>query len=179
MYLSTYSGIYMINTLKGSQTIKWCWVPYGRLLSEIFHQGGILDAIRKANVSYDKQLAQLLARWSMVALSGIWSSWRKKTTKSWLQIWRSLKLYPIRWKSFPSICMQDPLDLRVSYIMKQFGRTLEWKMFLKQCMVVLFQLLLRRESWPRKNICQKPLKKLLNPKEGVKESQSCYSSRSN
>jgi len=40
---------HMIKTLKESQTIKRCWVRYERLLSEIFHQGGILDAIRKAN----------------------------------------------------------------------------------------------------------------------------------
>jgi len=31
---------HMIKTLKECQTIKRCWVPYGRLLSEIFHQGG-------------------------------------------------------------------------------------------------------------------------------------------
>jgi len=47
---------HMIKTLRESQTINRCWVPYGRLLSEIFYQGGILDAIRTSKVVDDKQL---------------------------------------------------------------------------------------------------------------------------
>jgi len=47
---------HMIKTLRESQTIKRCWVPYGRLLSEIFYQGEILDAIRTSKVADDRQL---------------------------------------------------------------------------------------------------------------------------
>jgi len=36
---------HMIKALKESQISKRTWVPYGRLLSEIFHQGGILKAL--------------------------------------------------------------------------------------------------------------------------------------
>jgi len=35
---------HMIWALKESQNTNRSWIPYGRLLSEIFHQGGILKA---------------------------------------------------------------------------------------------------------------------------------------
>jgi len=38
---------HMIKTLKDSQTIKWNFIPYGRLISEILHQGEILNALKK------------------------------------------------------------------------------------------------------------------------------------
>ena len=53
---------HMIKTLNESQTINMCWVPFGRLLSEIFHQGGILDAIITAKVSDDKQLGTITGK---------------------------------------------------------------------------------------------------------------------
>jgi len=36
---------HMIKALKESQSIKRTWVPYGRLISEILHQGGFLKAL--------------------------------------------------------------------------------------------------------------------------------------
>jgi hypothetical protein len=36
---------YMIKELRESQQKKRCWVPYGRLISEILHQEGILDVL--------------------------------------------------------------------------------------------------------------------------------------
>jgi len=53
---------HMIKTLRESQTIKRCWVPYGRLLSEIFYQGGILDAIRTSKVVDDRQLGTVTSK---------------------------------------------------------------------------------------------------------------------
>ena len=44
--------------LEDSQTIKKNFVPYGRLLSEIFHQSGVLDALKNVNYFTDAQLAQ-------------------------------------------------------------------------------------------------------------------------
>ena len=35
-----YISKHMIKALKESQTIKRSWFPYGRLISEILHQGG-------------------------------------------------------------------------------------------------------------------------------------------
>jgi len=36
---------HMIKALKESQKIKRSWIPYGRLISEILHQGGFLKAL--------------------------------------------------------------------------------------------------------------------------------------
>jgi hypothetical protein len=49
---------HMMWALKESQVSKRRWIPYGRLLSEIFYQGGILEAIRVSKLADDKQLAQ-------------------------------------------------------------------------------------------------------------------------
>jgi len=46
----------MIKTLRESQTIKRTWIPYGRLISEIFHQGEILKALSDTKVFTNKQL---------------------------------------------------------------------------------------------------------------------------
>jgi len=44
---------HMLNTLKESQVSKRCWIPYGRLLSKIFHQGGILSALKGTKIFTD------------------------------------------------------------------------------------------------------------------------------
>jgi len=47
---------HMIKELRESQDNKRCWVPYGRLISEILHQGGILKALSNVNFFTDEQL---------------------------------------------------------------------------------------------------------------------------
>jgi len=49
---------HMMWALKESQDNNRSWIPYGRLLSEIFHQGGILKALKQSQVVNDHQLAQ-------------------------------------------------------------------------------------------------------------------------
>jgi len=46
----------MIKTLKESQLNNRVWVPYGRLISEILHQGGILKALDETKVFTHQQL---------------------------------------------------------------------------------------------------------------------------
>jgi hypothetical protein len=47
---------YMIKQIKESQTKNRYWVPYERLISKIFHQGGILNALSKVQFYSDAQL---------------------------------------------------------------------------------------------------------------------------
>ena len=47
---------HMMKELKESQDNNRCWVPYGRLISEILHQGGILKALNNVNFFTDEQL---------------------------------------------------------------------------------------------------------------------------
>jgi len=46
----------MIKELRESQKKCRVWVPYGRLISEIFHQGGILQALSEVNYFTDEKL---------------------------------------------------------------------------------------------------------------------------
>jgi len=46
---------HMLWALKESQNSNRSWIPYGRLLSEIFHQRGILKAIKLSNIITDAQ----------------------------------------------------------------------------------------------------------------------------
>ena len=47
---------YLIECLKQSQLQNRTWVPYGRLLSEIFYQGGVLDKLSSAKAFTDELL---------------------------------------------------------------------------------------------------------------------------
>ena len=53
---------HLIKNLEDSQTIKKNFVPYGRLLSEIFHQIGVLDALKSVNCYTDAQLSTVTGR---------------------------------------------------------------------------------------------------------------------
>jgi len=61
---------HMIKTLRESQLNNRIWVPYGRLISEILHQGGILKALDETKVFTDQQLGTVTGRLSMEALWG-------------------------------------------------------------------------------------------------------------
>jgi len=116
---------HMIKTLKESQTIKRCWVPYGRLLSEIFHQGGILDAIRKANVSDDKQLGIITGKVINGSTLRHMKLIKKEDYQKLATYLKESEAVSNLMVDFPPICMQDLLEVRVSYIMKHYEET--WK----------------------------------------------------
>ena len=53
---------HMIKTLKESQLNNRIWVPYGRLISEILHQGGILKALDETKVFNNQQLGTITGK---------------------------------------------------------------------------------------------------------------------
>ena len=53
---------HMIKTLSESQLSNITWIPYGRLISKILHQRGILRALSNTKVFIDRNLAQLLEK---------------------------------------------------------------------------------------------------------------------
>jgi len=54
--LPKYIFKYMVKELWKSQNEKRVWVPYRRLLSEIFHQGGIIAALGQTRFYTDQML---------------------------------------------------------------------------------------------------------------------------
>jgi len=53
---------HMIKALKESQTIERSWIPYGRLISEILHQGGFLKALSEIRGFIDQQLGTVTGK---------------------------------------------------------------------------------------------------------------------
>ena len=53
---------HLIKNLRESQTINKNFVPYGRLLSEIFDQGGILKSLKEVNYFTDAQLSTVTGK---------------------------------------------------------------------------------------------------------------------
>jgi len=57
-----YISNHMMWALNESQNTNRSWIPYGRLLSEIFHQGGILKALQLSKVINDDQLGTVTGK---------------------------------------------------------------------------------------------------------------------
>jgi hypothetical protein len=53
---------YIMKELRASQENKRCWVPYGRLILEILHQGGILKTLSMVNMFTDTQLGTVTGK---------------------------------------------------------------------------------------------------------------------
>ncbi|KEH15297.1 hypothetical protein MTR_1465s0010 [Medicago truncatula] len=105
---------HMVQQLRESQLKKRCWVPYGRLLSEIFHQGGIIKMLKEADIFSDEQLGtvrgkiingETLKSMKLIGVDDV-----KKLPTDLKASDAKLALIP----NFPPICKQDPLDSRKS-----------------------------------------------------------------
>ena len=86
-------------------------MPYGRLLFEIFHQGGILDVLRTSNVSDDKQLGTITGKvingGTLIYMKLI----KKEDYKKLATNLKESEAVSNLMVNFPPICMQDPLDV--------------------------------------------------------------------
>jgi len=89
----------VIKELRESQKKDKVWVPYGRLLSEIFHQGGMLKALSETHYFADEMLeivtgkvinAKTLKNMQLI----------KKVTPLSSDISESM-VYQILWRIFP------------------------------------------------------------------------------
>jgi len=107
---------HMIKALKESQSIKRSWIPYGRLISEILHQGGFLKALSETRGFTDQQLGTVTGK----IING--STLRKMTLikkdaykKLETDLKESRAISNIM-KGFPPICKQDPLDVQLYFI---------------------------------------------------------------
>jgi hypothetical protein len=114
---------YMIKTLRESQTIKRCWIPYGILISEILHQGGILSALSKTKIFTDKDLGTVTGK---VINGSTLRHIKLISKKDYKKLDTDLKESDVvsnLMENFPPICLKDPMDVRVSYILKNYETT--------------------------------------------------------
>ncbi|KEH29880.1 hypothetical protein MTR_4g053915 [Medicago truncatula] len=114
---------HMVQQLRESQLKKRCWVPYGRLLSEIFHQGGIIKMLKEADIFSDEHLgtvrgkfinAETLKSMKLIGVKDV-----KKLPTDLKESDAKSALMP----NFPPICKQDPLEVQMNYIREHFERT--------------------------------------------------------
>ena len=112
---------HMMKELKESQDNKRCWVPYGRLISEILHQGGILKALSNVNFFTDEQLGTETGKVINGRTLRNMNLIRKEIyTKLTTDLKESDAMSNLM-DDFPPICKQDPLDVQMNYIKDHFA----------------------------------------------------------
>jgi len=107
---------HLIKNLRDSQTIKKNFVPYGRLLSEIFHQGGILNALKNVNYFTDAQLGTVTGRIINGATLVTMKLIRKEDHKEFTTDLKESSVISNLMDDFPPIC-------RVMFIKEYFELT--------------------------------------------------------
>jgi hypothetical protein len=114
---------HMIKTIRESQTIYRTWIPYGRLISEILHQGGILKALSATKIFTDKDLGTVTGK---VINGGTLRHMKLISKEDYKKLDTYMKESDVvsnLMEDSPPICMEDPLEVRVSFIMKHFETT--------------------------------------------------------
>jgi len=114
---------HLIKNLEDNQTIKKNFVPYGRLLSEIFHQSGVLDALKNVNCFNDTQLGTVTGRIINGATLVTMKLIRKDDHQELSTDLKESSVISNLMDDFPPICKQDPLEVRVMFIKEYFEMT--------------------------------------------------------
>ena len=114
---------HLIKNLEDSQTIKKNFVPYGRLLSEIFHQIGVLDALKSVNCYTDAQLSTVTGRIINGATMVTMKLIRKEDHQELRSDLKESSVISNLMDDFPPICKQDPLEVRVMFIKEYYEST--------------------------------------------------------
>jgi len=114
---------HLIKSLEDSQTIKKNFVLYGRLLSEIFHQVGVLDALKSVNCFTDAQLGTVTGRIINGATLVTMKLIRKEDHQELSTNLKESSVISNLMDDFPPICKQDPLEIRVMFIKDYYEMT--------------------------------------------------------
>jgi hypothetical protein len=112
---------YLIECLKQSQLQNRTWVPYGRLLSEIFYQGGFLECLSIAG-AYSDELLDAKTRRFINAQTLKHMKLISNVTKLHTDLSESNVVSDLM-KDFPPICKKDPLDVQMFYIKDYYETT--------------------------------------------------------
>jgi len=156
---------HMLWAPKESQNSNKSWIPYGRLLYEIFHQGGILKALKLSKVVNDEQPGTVTRKIIIVGtLRKMHMIKKEEFTKLKIGLQESFVVSNLM-DDFPPICKQDPIDVQTNFILDHWERTGETIKIddIPEQMYGGALLVARRES-QRKRQLQKlmMMKKLLN-----------------
>jgi len=114
---------HIIKKLRESQENKMCWVPYGGLISEILHQGGILKALSKVNIFTDAQLGTVTCKVISGKTLRNMSLIPKDGFKELNTDMKESDAVSNLMEGFPPICKQEPLEVQMHYIKEHFALT--------------------------------------------------------
>jgi len=114
---------HMIWALKESQNSNRSWIPYGRLLFEIFHQGGILKAVKQSKIITDAQLGTMTGKIingrTLIKMELIKKEEFKERNTGLKESYVVSNLMD----DFPLICRQDPPEVRAHFVYEHWERT--------------------------------------------------------
>ena len=114
---------HMLWALKESQNSNMSWIPYGRLLFEIFHQGGILKAIKLSKIIIDAQLGTVTSKvMNGCTLRKMLLIKKEEYTQLSTNLLESSVVSNLM-DDFPPFCRQDPPDVRAHYVYEHWKRT--------------------------------------------------------
>jgi len=107
---------HMIKILKESQLINRAWIPYGRIISKIFNQGGLLRGLSETRGFKDDMLGTVTGK---IINGGTLVNMRLIKPEAIIKLETDLKESRISSnlkEGFPPICKQDPLNVQLFYI---------------------------------------------------------------
>jgi len=112
--LPRYIFHHMLWALWKTQEKDKTFIPYGTLLSEIFHQGGMLRALKLSKTVNDNQLGTMVGKYingtTLYNMHLIKEVDKKNTDLEESSILSNLM------DDFPPICKQDPPDVQAIYV---------------------------------------------------------------
>lgn len=112
--LPRYIFHHMLWALKESQEKNRTFIPYGRLLSKIFHQGGILQALKLSKAVNDDQLGIVVGKYiNGSTLKHMYLLQEVVKMDTYL---KESSILSNQMDDFPSICKQDPHEVRAAYM---------------------------------------------------------------
>ena len=117
-----YISNHMMQTLKESQNNKRSWIAYGRLMCEIFHQGGILKALKQTKIITNAQLGTVTRKFlNGCTLRKMHLIKKEDFQELKTDLNESFVLSNLM-DDFPPICRQDPLDVRANIVYEHYKR---------------------------------------------------------
>jgi len=114
---------HMIKTLRESQQSNRMWIPYGRLILEILHQGGILKALNDTKVFTDQQLGTVTGKIINGSTLRNMTLNKKEDYKKLVTDMKKSRAISNLMEGFPPIYKQDPLDVQLYYIHDHLKKT--------------------------------------------------------
>jgi len=107
---------HMVKALTESQTNNRSWIPYGRLISEIFYQGGLLKGLSETKGFTDEMLGTVTDK---IINGATLANMKLVKPDAVIKLETGMKESRISsnlMEGFPPICKQDPLDVQLFYI---------------------------------------------------------------